>query len=86
MLSQVRGGLHVEIVERHDQVNLAAARQVRDGVDDVGPPAQVWHVKEFIDHFARPRFILVLVIGRENDMQASFLARLQKRRALEIAG
>src|SRR6185503_6607733 len=39
VLPQVSSSLYIEIIESDDQVNMAAARQVRDGVDDVGPLA-----------------------------------------------
>jgi hypothetical protein len=43
-------------------------------------------MKEFINVFAWPRFVLALVNRGEDDVQTCFFARLQKRDALEVAG
>jgi hypothetical protein len=47
---------------------MTGSRQVGDGVDDVWPPAKVRHMEEFINVFARPRFILILIIREEDDV------------------
>jgi hypothetical protein len=68
VFTQVSGSLHIEIVESYDQIKMTGSRQVGDGVDDVWPPAKVRHMEEFINVFARPRFILILIIREEDDV------------------
>ncbi len=74
VLAQRRGQFDIEIVQRHDAVDRAGARQVADRLDRVRAiplVVLVRHVKDLVDALQRPlRLVLQALGGEQHDRAA----------------
>ena len=90
MLAQHCGHLHVEIVQRHDAVQHAGARQVADRVEGLRAVPMVMvvgHVKDLVDAVDRPvRAVLQALRCHQQDGGALAFGFAQKVVALFVAG
>ena len=85
VLAQGCGGLNVEVVERHDAINLARAREVADGARERVEREVGGHVEEFVNRLARPVGVPKLCARDEHDAAALSLARAHELLPLLVA-
>ena len=85
VLAKCCGGLNVEVIERHDAVNLARAREVADGARERVEREVGGHVEEFVNRLARPVGVPKLCARDEQDAAALSLALAHELLPLLVA-
>ena len=61
MLAEMRNRLHIEFVQRHQALKLAASRQIRNRIGYLFKRQPFRHVNDFIQDFVRPIGLAMLV-------------------------